>query len=61
MPRTIKKDNSFFININMVTSLFNIRAILSTLITIRSIEKSNSLFRSLKLKLKFAEILFNLN
>ncbi|CAD8114144.1 unnamed protein product [Paramecium primaurelia] len=41
--------------------LILIWAILSTLLTIRSIEKSNQLFRYLKLKLKFADILFNLD
>ncbi|CAD8137809.1 unnamed protein product [Paramecium octaurelia] len=41
--------------------LISIWAILSTLLTIRSIEKSNSLFASLKLRQKFVEILFKLN
>ncbi|CAD8169558.1 unnamed protein product [Paramecium octaurelia] len=41
--------------------LISFWAILSTLLTIKSIEKSNQLFTSLKLKQKFADILFNLN
>ncbi|CAD8188000.1 unnamed protein product [Paramecium octaurelia] len=41
--------------------LISIWAILSTLLTIRSIEKSNQLFASLKLRQKFVEILFKLN
>ncbi|CAD8189309.1 unnamed protein product [Paramecium octaurelia] len=41
--------------------LISIWAILSTLLTIRSIEKSNQLFAQLKVRQKFVEILFKLN
>ncbi|CAK78569.1 unnamed protein product, partial (macronuclear) [Paramecium tetraurelia] len=41
--------------------LISIWAILSTLLTIRSIEKSNQLFAQLKVRQKFVDILFKLN
>jgi len=42
-------------------SIYYLRAILSIIITLRSIEKSNELFLFLKIRERFSKILFTLN